>query len=129
MSDNPADNTDMLTHQVMLEQADQMSNLVQSNQFTQASTLVGKNVDLLGAKWDAANGVSTPAPYDVETGMPKMVSGTVESVQYDYAKGKALLKVDGDYYELSNLRQVNNIEQTSLLPAAPPEEEFQAITH
>ncbi|HEY9686355.1 MAG TPA: flagellar hook capping FlgD N-terminal domain-containing protein [Coleofasciculaceae cyanobacterium] len=103
---NPEDSTQMLTQQLQLEQADQMKTIVDATKFSQAGSMVGKEAMLVDARWDFNTGTTGTPEWDYQTNGPKMVSGTIESVQFDRAKGKALVNIDGNYYDADNIRQI-----------------------
>jgi len=102
----PKDNTEMLTQQLQLEQADQMKDLVSSNKFATAATMVGKQAELIDARWNFEQGVSAPPEWDIFTNSPKTVMGEIESVQFDRIHDKALVKINGNYYDADQIRQV-----------------------
>lgn len=104
---NPsADMTQMLSQQLQLEQADQMNRMVQSNQFAQASNMIGQVVELVDARWDFQTNRSGAPEWDVATNSPRTVMGVVESVQFDRVHGKALAKIGNHYYDVEQIRQV-----------------------
>jgi flagellar basal-body rod modification protein FlgD len=102
----PQDNSAMLEQQLQLEQADQMKSLVDSNRFGQASSTIGMLVFLPDSKWDFDKGVSTTPDYDTTTGGPKMLTGVVESVQFDRNTGKALLKIGNNFYDSDLIKSI-----------------------
>ena len=106
----PQDNTQMLTQQLQLEQADQMKEMVHATKFSQAGSMVGRQATLPDARWDFDNNTSQTPEWDYTTNMPKTVTGIVESVQFDTANGKALVKINGNYYDADQIQQI----------AAPP---------
>ncbi|HEY9744860.1 MAG TPA: flagellar hook capping FlgD N-terminal domain-containing protein [Oculatellaceae cyanobacterium] len=106
---NPKDNSEMLNQQLMLEQADQMKSLVDSNTFAQATGLIGKEVSLMDAPWSFELGASTTPEYDPEIGGPKQLTNVVvEGVQFDRNTGKALVKINGKYYDSALIYNVQN---------------------
>ena len=102
----PQDYSQMLGQQVQLEQADQMNSLVNATKFSQASSMVGKTAQLVDAPWDFTNGVSGQTQWDYETNSAKTVRGTIQSVQFDAQRNKALVQIDGQYYDADNIQQV-----------------------
>lgn len=104
---NPQDNTQMLTQQLQLEQADQMKDMVDATKFSQAGSMVGKQVTLPDAKWNFDNKTSDSPEWDYTTNQPKTITGTVESVMFDTAQGKALVKVNGNYYDVDQIQQLS----------------------
>jgi flagellar basal-body rod modification protein FlgD len=101
---NPQDNTQMLSQQLQLQQADQMNDMTNATKFSSAGSMVGKVATLPDAKWDFNNNVSGQADWDTTTNGPKTVTGTIESVQFDSAHGKALVKINGNYYDSDNIK-------------------------
>jgi flagellar basal-body rod modification protein FlgD len=104
----PQDYSQMLGQQVQLEQVDQMGSLVNATKFSQAAGMIGKTATLADAPWDATNGVSGQPEWDATTNSPKTVTGTIESVQFDQQHNKALVQVNGQYYDADQIRQVFN---------------------
>jgi flagellar basal-body rod modification protein FlgD len=102
----PQDYSQMLGQQVQLEQAEQMGNLVNATKFSQASSMVGKTAQIVDAPWDFQNGVSGQAEWDYETNTAKTVKGTIQSVQFDSQRNKAIIQIDGEYYDADNIQQV-----------------------
>ncbi len=108
----PQDNTQMLTQQLQLEQADQMKDIVNATKFSQAGSMVGKQATLMDARWDFKNNTTGTPEWDVTTNQPKVVTGTIEAVQFDTQRGIALVRINGNYYD------ADTIQQLSLPPAA-----------
>lgn len=109
----PQDNTQMLTQQLMLEQSDQMNDLVNASKFSQAASMVGQVATLVDAPWDFTNNVSSTPAWDVKTNLPKVVTGTIEGVQFDSTLGKALIKINGKYYDSESIQQISNPTPTT----------------
>lgn len=103
---NPQDGTQMLTQQLQLEQADQMKEIVSSNRFAVAASMVGKEAELIDARWNFEQGVSDPPQWDMMTNSPRTASGLIESVQFDRTHDKALVKINGHYYDADKIRQI-----------------------
>ena len=103
---NPQDNTQMLTQQLQLEQADQMKELVNATKFSQAGSMVGKQATLVDARWDFSTNSSSAPAWDYVTNSAKSVTGTIESVQFDPARAKALVKINGYYYDSDKIQQL-----------------------
>lgn len=110
---NPTDNAQMMQQQLALEQVDMMKDVVHDNRFSRASSMIGQMVEAPDAQWDFENGVSSAPAWDFENDRPKTVSGPVEAVQFDNSRGKALLKINGAYYDMEQVRQV---QMTQLQP-------------
>ena len=106
-TDPDMDMTQMLTQQLQLEQADQMKNMTDSTTFAHASGLIGTSVSMIDAAWDFNNGISDTPEWDAQSNGPKMIFGNVDAVQYDRQHGKALLLIDGKYYDSSQVRTVS----------------------
>ena len=104
---NPQDSTQMLTQQLQLEQADQMKSVVDATKFAQAGSMVGKQADLVDARWDFNTGTTGTAEWDYLNNSPKYASGVIESVQFDRSHGKALVKINGNYYDAENILQLS----------------------
>jgi hypothetical protein len=87
-----------------------MQNLVSTNKFAQAGSMVGQDVEMVDARWDFTTNSSQPAEieYDSASGtfVQKSITGTVESVTFDRVRNKALIKIDGNYYDADQVRQV-----------------------
>jgi flagellar basal-body rod modification protein FlgD len=103
---NPQDNTQMLTQQLQLEQADQMKELVNATKFSQAGSMVGKQATLVDARWDFNTNSSSTPVWDYAANTAKTVTGTIESVQFDPSRGKALVKINGNYYDVDKIQQI-----------------------
>lgn len=103
---NPQDNTQMLTQQLQLEQADQMKDIVNATKFSQAASMVGKTATLTDARWDFTNNVSGAPEWDYQSNQAKTVTGPIDAVQFDAAHGKALVKINGNYYDADNIQQL-----------------------
>lgn len=103
----PQDNTQMLTQQLQLEQADQMKEMVNATKFSQAGSMVGREATLPDAKWNFDTNASDSPEWDYQTNMPKSVTGTVESVMFDNTHGKALVKINGTYYDADKIQQIS----------------------
>lgn len=124
---NPSDSTQMLTQQLALEQAEQMREMVQSNKFSQAATMVGKQAELVDARWDFVNNTSGTPEWDYQMNVPKIVQGTIEGVQFDRANDKALVKVGNYWYDADLIQTLANPQvsappppSTDPDPVAPP---------
>jgi flagellar basal-body rod modification protein FlgD len=104
---NPQDSSQMLNQQLQLQQADDSTAMVNATKFSQAATMVGKVATLPDGPWDFTNNVSGIPEYDVQTGRPATVTGTIESVQFDQARGKALIKINGNYYDSDNIKDLS----------------------
>lgn len=103
---NPEDSNQMLTQQLALEQADQTKDMVSANKFSSAATMVGKTAELIDARWNFQEGTSNPPEWDMQSQSPKTVQGTIEGVQFDRVKDKALVKINGHYYDADKIRQI-----------------------
>jgi flagellar hook assembly protein FlgD len=114
---NPQDNTQMLSQQLQLEQADQMKDMTNATKFAQAGSMVGKTATLPDARWDFANNVSGTPEWDYETDQAKTVTGVIQTVQFDTAHGKALVKINGNYYDVDKIQYLSetpsSTQQTS----------------
>lgn len=108
----PQDSTQMLNQQLQLQQADETKSMVNATKFSQAASMVGKQATLVDARWDFDNNTSGQAQLDPATGKPAVISGAIESVQFDSARGKALVKINGNYYD------ADKIQELALPPAA-----------
>jgi hypothetical protein len=73
--------------------------------------MIGMDVVVPDSKWDFTDSVSTTPTYDAN-GNPKLVEGTVESVQFDRSTGKALLKIGNNYYDSSLVKSIG-VPQTN----------------
>lgn len=104
---NPQDSTDMLSQQLQLEQVDQMEDIVNATTFSRASALVGKTATLPKAPWDFDNNVSSNPEIDVQTNSPKLVTGVIETVQFDPKRGNALIQIDGEFYDMRSIQQIS----------------------
>jgi flagellar basal-body rod modification protein FlgD len=102
---NPQDSSQMLNQQLQLQQADDSTAMVNATKFSQAATMVGKIASLNDARWDFTNNVSSAPQMDLY-GKPVRVTGTIESVQFDQAHGKALIKINGNYYDADNIKDL-----------------------
>lgn len=103
----PKGNTEMLTQQLQLEQADQMKELVNATKFAQAGSMVGQQATLMDARWDFTNNTTGTPEWDFTTNMPKTVTGVIEAVQFDTQLGKALVKINGNYYDAETIQQLS----------------------
>lgn len=103
----PSDNTEMLTQQLQLEQADQMKEIVNATKFAQAGSMVGQQATLMDARWDFSNNTTGTPEWDFTTNMPKTVTGVIEAVQFDTQLGKALVKINGNYYDADTIQQLS----------------------
>jgi len=103
---NPQDNTQMLTQQLQLEQADQMKDMVNATKFSQAGSMVGKVATLPDARWNFTTNTSGQPEWDYSTNKPATVSGTIDSVTFDPAHNKALVKINGNYYDVDQIQQI-----------------------
>ncbi len=106
-TDPSADPGQMMSQQLMMEQVEQMDQLLRANKFSQAGALIGQMVDLPAASWNFEQGISNPPSWDYLTNTPKRVQGIVESVQLDRTRNKALLKVDGVFYDAELVQQIS----------------------
>lgn len=104
---NPQDNTQMLSQQLQLEQADQMKDIVNATKFSQAGSMVGKQATLVDAPWNFTTNTANPPEWDIQTNTAKTVSGTIEGVQFDATHGKALVKINGTYYDADTIQQLS----------------------
>lgn len=102
----PQDYSQMLSQQVQLEQVDQMHDLVNSNKFSQAASMVGKVAQLVDAPWNFTTNMPGEPQWDVSTNTPKHKTGTIESVVFDQKNGKALVQIDGNYYDADQITQL-----------------------
>ncbi len=109
----PQGNAEMLSQQLQLEQADQMKEIVSATKFSQAGSMVGKQATLMDARWDFTNKTTGTPEWDYQTNQPKTVTGVIEAVQFDAQLGKALVRINGNYYD------ADAIQQLSMPPAAP----------
>ena len=105
---NPQDSSQMLSQQLQLEQADQMKDIVNASKFSQAGSMVGKTASVIDAPWDFTNSVSSPTNLNPATNKPAVVTGTIDSVQFDTAHGKALVKINGNYYDLDKVQNISS---------------------
>ncbi len=106
----PSDATTQLTQQIQLEQVDAMQDIVKSNTYSTAASLVGKTVSVPAAPWDFSKNMSATAPTDA-SGNATTVSGTITSVKFDTNHGKALIELSGNpgvYYDSSIIQSVAN---------------------
>jgi len=103
---SPQDSSQMLSQQLQLQQADDSTAMVNATKFSQAATMVGKVASLPDARWDFTNNVTGTPNFDVATGQPTSVTGTIESVQFDQQHGKALIKINGNYYDADNIKNL-----------------------
>lgn len=102
----PQDNSQMLQQQLQLEQADQMSAMTNAIQFSQASSMIGKGAVLVDASWNFDTNSSNTPEYDTTTNSPKVVSGLIESIQFDQQNGVALALINGKYYDTKNIKNL-----------------------
>jgi flagellar basal-body rod modification protein FlgD len=102
----PQDSSQMLSQQLELEQADQMKDLVNATKFSQAGSMVGKVATLPDAPWDFTSNASGQVEWDYTTNQPKVVTGVIQSVQFDPDHGKALVNIDGTYYDADQIQQI-----------------------
>jgi flagellar basal-body rod modification protein FlgD len=102
----PQDSTQMLTQQLQLEQADQMKDLVNATKFSQAGSMVGKTATLPDARWDFTNNTTGQPEWDYTTNLPKTVTGVIQSVKFDPAHNKALVNINGNYYDAEQIQQI-----------------------
>lgn len=109
----PQDNTQMLTQQLQLEQADQMKDLTDSNTFASAASMVGKQAWLPDAPWDFDNATSGTPEWDVATNSPKVAQGEITAVQFDRVHGKALVLINGKYYDAASIKQLAPAQPTA----------------
>lgn len=105
---NPQDSTQMLSQQLQLQQADQMKDIVSATKFAQAGSMVGKQATLPDARWDFTNNVAGQPEYDYATNQPKTVTGTIDAVQFNSTLGKALVRINGNYYDADSIQQLSN---------------------
>lgn len=104
---NPQDSTQMLSQQLQLEQADQMKDIVNATKFSQAGSMVGKQATLVDARWNFSTNAVDAAQWDYGTNQAKSVTGTIEAVQFDSQRGKALVKIDGNFYDADSIQQIS----------------------
>lgn len=113
---SPTDFTQMLAQQVQMEQVEQMREVVNANKFSLASNMIGMQVDLPDQPWNFETKTSAPQPeWDPVNQTWKRATGVVENVLFDPSLGKALIKVNGQYYDADLVQAVG-------YPPLPPEE-------
>lgn len=103
----PKGNAEMLSQQLQLEQADQMKEIVSATKFSQAGSMVGKQATLMDARWDFTNKTTGTPEWDYQTNQPKTVTGVIEAVQFDAQLGKALVRINGNYYDADAIQQLS----------------------
>jgi flagellar hook assembly protein FlgD len=103
----PQDNTQMLTQQLQLEQTEQIKDMTNSNRFASAAAMVGQQADLVDARWNFETATSDAPEWDLQANGPKTVTGIIESVQFDRQHNKALVKINGNYYDADQIRQLS----------------------
>lgn len=116
---NPQDNSQMLSQQLQLQQADDSTAVVNATKFSQAGAMVGKQATIPDAPWDFNNNVAG-IPSVGANGKPTTVTGTIESVQFDKAHGKALLKINGNYYDAESIQSLSLLPNAPVAPATNP---------
>lgn len=104
---NPQDSSQMLSQQLQLEQADQMKEMVTSNKFSQAGSMVGRQATLMDAPWDFNTNTPGQPEWDAATNSPKTITGVIESVRFDTSRGKALVKIGENYYDAGTIQQID----------------------
>ena len=85
-----------------------MKDIVNASKFSQAGSMVGKTASVIDAPWDFTNSVSSPTNLNPATNKPAVVTGTIDSVQFDTAHGKALVKINGNYYDLDKVQNISS---------------------
>lgn len=103
----PQDNAQMLTQQLQLEQTEQVKDMVNANRFASAAAMVGQEAELVDARWDFGKAASNPPEWDFNTNSPRTVKGIIESVQFDRQHNKAIVKINGNYYDADQIRQIS----------------------
>lgn len=116
----PKGNAEMLSQQLQLEQADQMKEIVSATKFSQAGSMVGKQATLMDARWDFTNKTTGTPEWDYQTNQPKTVTGVVEAVQFDAQLGKALVRINGNYYDADTIQQLSAPPAPQLPATTPP---------
>jgi flagellar hook assembly protein FlgD len=109
----PKGNAEMLSQQLQLEQADQMKEVVNATKFAQAGSMVGQQATLMDARWDFKTNTTGSPEFDFETNMPKTVTGIIDAVQFDTQLGKALVRINGNYYDSQSIQQLSVITPPS----------------
>lgn len=103
---SPMENVEFMSQQLQMEQVNMTNDMLMSNRFGQAAGLAGKIVQVPDASWNFEQGISNPPVMDLETGAHKLVVGQVEAVQWDPDNQKALLLIDGNFYDMDLVQQV-----------------------
>jgi flagellar basal-body rod modification protein FlgD len=116
---NPQDNSQMLAQQLQLQQSDDSTAVVNATKFSQAASMVGKQATLTDARWDFTHSVTGNPELDPTTGKPASISGPIQSVQFDSAHNKALVKINDHYYEADKIRELSlPLPATTLNPTS-----------
>jgi|GEM_PF-1827577 len=103
----PQDYSQMLGQQVQLQMSDDMGDLVSATQFSQANNMIGKTITLPDGQYNFSTGVSDVAQTDFTTNQKATKTGTVTSVRYDQNHQKAILEIDGKYYDASSVQSIS----------------------
>ena len=117
---NPQDNSQMVQQQLQMQQANQMTDMVNATKFSQASTMIGKQATLIDAPWDLTNNVPGHAQWDTTTNAPKTVTGTITGIQFDAAQNKALIQINGKYYDGDAIQQLSTPTTTTSTTGTTP---------
>jgi len=110
---NPQDNSQMVQQQLQMQQANQMTDMVNATKFSQASTMIGKQATLVDAPWDLTNNAPGQAQWDTKTNSPKTITGTITGIQFDAAQNKALIQINGNYYDGDSIQVLSSPTTTS----------------
>ena len=103
----PQDYSQMLGQQVQLQMSDDMGDLVSATQFSQANNMIGRTVTLPDGQYNFSTGVSDVAQTDFTTNQKSTKTGAVTSVRYDQSHQKAILEIDGKYYDASSVQSIS----------------------
>jgi flagellar basal-body rod modification protein FlgD len=76
-----------------------------AEQIANAAALVGKNVKLPDIPWDPDTGAFT-ANIDPETKLPRVVTGSVENIRFDFGSNTTLVEINGKYYNAESIQQI-----------------------
>lgn len=105
----PQDNSQMVQQQLQLQQANQMTDMVNATKFSEASTMIGKQVTMVDAPWDMTNNMAGQAKWDATNNAPATITGTITGVQFDAAQNKALIQINnGSYYDADAIQVLSN---------------------
>jgi len=102
----PQDYSQMLGQQVQLQMSDDMGNLVSATQFSQANSMIGETVTLPDGQYNFSTGVSDVPATNFSTNQQATKTGKVQSVRYDQTHQKAILEIDGKYYDASSVQSI-----------------------